>query len=215
MGARQRRGAQASPGFMGGVSVSSNAPALLEGVGTPRPLVYGGHFILNFKAMTHLPLNAAHAAAPSSSPATPEPSLHTLLRNLGILDNPALRAVAYDHNDIYGRGNGCNYMDGDILILDTSPVTSIIDGGEYLLRVLHFAGMNAAGGAAFLVYAERGEEYNVEWVIQEEHAAFFSDLQTRHPMAIVGRVVWVLQNVGITKQAGDAFLLPHSFLQPH
>ncbi len=155
--------------------------------------------------MTHIPLNAAHAAAPSS-PANHEPALHTLLRDLGILDNPALRAVAYDHNDIYGCGNG-DYMDGDILILDTSPVTSIIDSGEYLLRVLHFAGMNTAGGAAFLVYAERGKDYNVEWVIQEEHAAFFSDLQTRHPMAIVGRVVWVLQNVGITKHPDSALPL--------
>ena len=44
MGARQRRGAQASPGFMGGVSVSSNAPALLEGVGTPRPPRLWGTF---------------------------------------------------------------------------------------------------------------------------------------------------------------------------
>ena len=164
--------------------------------------------------MTHLPLNAAHAAAPLVSPATPEPALHALLRRMGILDNPALRAMTYDHNDIYGCGNG-DYMDGDILILDTSPVTSIILGGEYVLRALHFAGINAAGGAAFLVYADQGEDYNVKWGIQKEHAAFFADLQTRHPMAIVGRVVWVLQNVGITKQAGDAFLLPHSFLQPH
>ena len=159
--------------------------------------------------MTHHTItNAAHAAAPLVSPATPEPALHALLRRMGILDNPALRAMTYDHNDIYGRGNG-DYMDGDILIIDTSPVTSIINGGEYVLRALHFAGMNCGGGAVFIVYADQGEDYSVKWGIQKEHAAFFSDLQTRHPMAIVGRVVWSLQNVGAYQQTEDTLPLLH------
>ena len=193
---------------MGGVSVNREEPALFVGVGTLRPPRSWGALNLNYGTMNHTTNTAAHAA-PIHSPATAEPSLHTLLRRVGILDNPALRAMTYDHNDIYGRGNGGDYMDGDILIIDTSPVTSIINGGEYVLRALHFAGMNIGGGAVFLVCADQGEDYSVKWMIQKEHAAFFSEMQASHPMAIVGRVVWVLQNVGVCQQSEETLPLLH------